>query len=89
MMSTRIPNSDWYFVLNYESTRKFSVQHTTPYANKRRDIVTFAEDATGATDYTTYTGKPLPRFVAEAIWEAITKPSVATRGLPETCEERR
>jgi hypothetical protein len=82
-MSTRIPNSDWYFVLNYESTRKFSVQHTTPYANKRRDIVTFAEDATGATDYTTYTGKPLPAFVANAIWQTIIDAELATRGTSE------
>lgn len=89
-MSTRIPDSDWFFVRNYESTLVFSVQHIKPYVGTkhRRDIVTFNDDATDATDYKTYTGKPLPKFVAEAIWEAITRSGVTTRELPETRDER-
>lgn len=73
MLSTKIGNSEWYFVLNYEATRKFTVQFLGNGRNDKRDIVTYREGAPHYEAYTTETGKAIPKFVAKALWEAIEK----------------
>jgi adenosylcobinamide amidohydrolase len=73
MLSNKIGNSNWYFVLNYDSTRKFSVQFLGNGCNDKRDIVTYREGAPHYEAYTTETGKAIPKFVAKAIWEAMEK----------------
>lgn len=72
MLSTKIGNSDWYFVLNNGGTRKFSVQFLgRRRGDDKRDIVTFREGAPHYEAYTTETGKAIPKFVAKTLWEAM------------------
>jgi hypothetical protein len=74
----QVGTSKWYFVENHLVSDKSWAKYTVTYLGSTRgadkkDIVTFTKFAQTCDSYSTYTGKRLPKFVAEAVWADLKK----------------